>query len=232
VVKTLSEPTPAELAAGQALLAQAVKATFLGKPSDLRSFSWSDTGMMHIADQVFPARTKTVLVPSHCYRSEQLLPMGVTTVAFCDSSGWAQTPTGVRDLNAREWKQQRRDREMDLPRLLLEASKLKARPLPDTVLSSGPAAGVSVASELVTGWRLWMDKATGLIVRSDFLDAPVTGEGIVRHAWEYHDYKPASRLLRWPSLRTKSVNGTLLLELGLQRAGSNVEAPESLFRRP
>lgn len=234
VAKVLPEPTPAELAEGQALLARAAKATFLGEPSDLRNFSWTDSGAMHIGPQLFPARTKTVLVPSHCYWSEQLLPMGVATVAFCDSSGWARTPTqtGVRDLSAEEWKQQRRDREMDIVHVLLEASKLKARPIPDTVLSAGPAAGVSIASNLVNDWRIWMDKKTGRIVRSDFLAAGPTGEGIARHVWEYHDYQPASKLLRWPSLRTKSVNGVLLLDLSLQHAASNIEAPESLFERP
>ena len=231
--KVLPEPTPAELAAGQALLARAVKATFRGEPSDLKTFFWSDSGGLHVGPQTFPIWTKTTLVPKRCYHSEQLLPMGVVTVAFCDSSGWARTfRGGIRPLGEAEWKQQRRDREMDLVRVLLEASKLKARPLPDTVLLAGPAAGVSVASDLVNDWRLWMNKESGRIVRCDFLDPPPSGEGIARHAWEFYDYQPATALLMWPTLRKKTINGEPMLELALLKAESNVPAPDSLFTSP
>ena len=232
VAKVLPPPTPAELAEGQALLDRAVKATLLGNPADLKSFAWSDSGLIHVGPEVFPVNTNTVLVPSRCYWSEQLLPMGIVTVAYCDTSGWVRTARGVRSLNEAEWKQQRRDREMDLVRVLLDASKLKARILPDTVLSAGPAAGVAVASERVTDWRIWMDKKTGRIVRSDWLDPPPTGQGIARHAWEYHDYQPVSTLLRWPSIRAKTIDGTLLLDLFFKRAQSNAAAPDSLFKRP
>ncbi len=225
--------TPAELAAARALLARAVKATCLGKPSDLKSFSWSDSGQMFLEQAVFPARTKTVQIPGKCHWQEHLLPMGVTTLAYCGENGWVRSPAGkVRDLSAREWMHQRREREIDLVRVLLHASELEARPIPDTVLATGPAAGLAVFSDLVRDWRLWIDKKTGYIVRSDYLDPPLTGEGIVRHAWEYVDYITASDLLKWPAVRRKTVNGKLQLELGLQRAASNPEVPAALFDHP
>ena len=86
--------------------------------------------------------------------------------------------------------------------------------------------------DLVIDWRLYMDKKTGRIVRSDYLESAADGRHPLRHAWEYHDYQPVDKLVQWPGLRTKSVNGTPYFDLSLQKAQCNPKFETTLFDRP
>lgn len=84
--------TPAELAKGQELLNKAVKATFIGKPSDLHSFAWTDSGTFQLGPEKFPLRTENILLFPQCYWTNQLLPMGIVSMAFCEGYGWSKSP--------------------------------------------------------------------------------------------------------------------------------------------
>lgn len=121
---------------------------------------------------------------------------------------------------------------MDLLRVLIDSSKLKARPLADTVLSAGPAAVVFVEDDLAFDWRLYMDKNTGRIVRSDYLEISPMDRTLLRHSFEYHDYQPVDNLVQWPSLRSKSVNGTPYFDLSLQKAQCNPKFETTIFDKP
>jgi len=138
----------------------------------------------------------------------------------------------VQELTADQIKAQRAGRERDLLHVLLSAATLPAQALPDTATVGGKATDVvAIRSELVPGWKIYLDRVSHRILRMEFRDRSLaTGQPATRQE-NYSSFMQVDGLY-WPQTRTIFLDGAPVLTLRVTAAKLNSGVSPELFKKP
>jgi hypothetical protein len=129
------------------------------------------------------------------------------------TAGWEQQGTNRRDLSAAEFKQARQGAYESKVRLLyplLEEAGFTLAPLGKSLLGAHEAVGVSVACAGQPEVRLYFDKATGLLLKSEAAEN-LQGRTVVREEFYSHYQDVLGR--KYPLEATFVLDGRKYLEI-------------------
>lgn len=224
--------TEGDLARGQDLLAQAATASGGAALGKIRDLTLEEKGGISVQGQELAVTSKTVQRLPNCVRADQTLPFGTMTLAVCGQSGWRQTPRGIEDLPADFIADAQAERARDLLVVLTQYSGLKAQALASAADVDGrPADVVYVQHDLVKGWKIYLDRASHLIVRMEYRDkSPITGATVTVQE-QFADYRKAGAV-SWPYARKVLHDGELFGDFKVSSFTTNTGAADALFAKP
>jgi outer membrane lipoprotein-sorting protein len=211
----------------RALIAKAVDAKGgLAKLQQVQTLRAEATATVHTAEGEGTISTVTFIQYPDRYRQEMQTPQGRVVQVYADGRYWIEDARGVRDapLSARDEIHESVQR--DVTSLLLRASDGKLT-LSDADSGDDRLAAVSVSSHGMRPVTLFIDRATGLVVRERY-EAP-DGGGVVEE--QYSDYRPVDGL-QVPFRTVLTRQGTPIIERVITSVRFNVPLQPSLFLRP
>ena len=228
----IPEATAETLKKGQDLLAKAAAATGIeafGKVTDL---AIKDSGSLKVQGmELTISAVTTRTFPGDCERSEIKLPMGTLIQAYCDGEGWMDMMQGPQAMPAEEAARFKEQQSRDLVRVCQNYPELKLQALDETADVEGmTCAVVFVHSDLVKGWKIYLDQATGRIARMDYKDKDFTGSPVLASEILL-DYRAVNGF-QWPHQRKILHDGEQVIDMKTESIVVNGGVEDALFKMP
>lgn len=178
------------------------------------------------------AGTVTYIEYPNRFRVEARLPVGDIVQGFVDGDAWFVDPAGVHDASPEMRADFEASSNRDIVRLLLRASsgELDARALPSETTDDGRVLdGVELSSASMAPIGLYVDRASGLVVKQTYSDLGPGGPEPTEE--EFFDYRSVDGL----QVAFRAVvrrEGETILERVVHEFEYNTPIDPELFKRP
>jgi zinc protease len=228
--KARPSPSKAEIDRARQLISRAIEAKGgLEKLRSVKTVSAAATTTLVTPDGPVEARTVTYIEYPDRFRVEATLPMGEVVQTYADGEAWVRNAMGVQDAPPEMRDDFRRSVKRDVIALLLEAAsgRLPLRPLPGA--GDGTLEGVEISSKETGPIQLFIDPATGMIVRQSYVTA---GSGDPQRTDEmFSDYRSVDGLQVAFKAQLKR-GGATIIERTVTEYRYNVPLQPALFKKP
>ncbi len=224
--------TDADLERGMGLVQGMAKAHNASQTASIKDLKISESGEFKVQGMSLQISIETERLLPSCEKSVQKLPMGEFASALCGDVAWINQMQGPTAMPPEAVSEAKKSQSRDYFNLLAGYSDMKFQALPEQKDVNGRLCDVVfVHSDIVAGWKLFIDSANQQLVQMMYKDRSMMTGAPVTATETFADFKPVSGVA-WPHSREIYHDGDLLATLTVNSIAANTGITEDAFAMP